>query len=360
MYIKDYSFFHRENRNNNYSFKMFLMSEFNPALIFLANIYADAFDNRQTTEVYANGVMQVSIFVSVNYNGNSDGIEDEIKNYVRDNVVILRLKDNGDKEEVDWDYSDTSNGFPHDIEYHGDGGTASDIRTPLYFTVPPGSVGKYRWIAKMGEQETSTNTPVTINARRFQPLADGSQFEFAKRVTRNDNSLCVLRYKDGVFPVTQKLMKAYEYKGIKFTKTGGNSWLSKYGHTIFRSAIFVEYRDNYINVAKDNQKYELNEIEFDAERIIVTPLATFQGWELPSKFSSSEIDEAWIDGVVIVQSKTLILYQFILDIPIFPFFNYDYESYEFQDNFGNIVEIEFDWEDYDDDWKIKSAIVRYP
>ena len=141
------------------------MSEFNPALVFLANIYADAFDNRQTTEVYANGVMQVSIFVSVNYNGNSDGIEDEIKDYVRDNVVILRLKDNGDKEKVDWDYSDTSNGFPHDIEYHGDGGTASDIRTTLYFTVPPGSEGKYRWIAKMGEQETSTNTPVTINAR---------------------------------------------------------------------------------------------------------------------------------------------------------------------------------------------------
>ena len=68
------------------------MSEFNPALIFLANIYADAFDKRQTTEVYANGVMQVSIFVSVNYNGNASGIEDEIKDYVRDKAVIYRLR----------------------------------------------------------------------------------------------------------------------------------------------------------------------------------------------------------------------------------------------------------------------------
>ena len=39
----------------------------------------------------------------------------------------------------------------------------ADIRTPLYFTVPLGSAGKHRWIAKMGEQETSVNTPVTIN-----------------------------------------------------------------------------------------------------------------------------------------------------------------------------------------------------
>ena len=144
------------------------MSEFNPALIFLANIYADSFDNRQTTEVYANGVMQVSIFVSVNYNGNADGIEDEIKDYVRDNVVILRLKDNGGKEEVDWDYSDTSNGFPHDIEYHGGGGTASDIRTPLYFTVPPGSEvstgGLLKWENR--KQVLTHQSPLTLEDSR--------------------------------------------------------------------------------------------------------------------------------------------------------------------------------------------------
>ena len=45
--------------------------------------------------------------------------------------------------------------------------------------------------------------------------------------------------------------------------------------------------------------------------------------------------------------------------PLFPF---DYPTYKFQDNFGNIIDIEFDWfkEDGTEDWKVKSAIVRYP
>ena len=328
------------------------MSDFNPALVFLANIYADAFSNRQTTEVYANGVMQVSIFVSVNYNGNADGIEDKIKDYVRDNVVIYRLRDNGDKEEVDWIYSDTSNGFPHDIEYHDGGGTASDIRIPFYFTVPPGSVAKHRWIAKMGEQETSTNTPVTINARKFQPLADGSQFEFVKRVSRDDhNSLSVIRYKAGAFPDTQKLVKAHKYKGIKFTSTGGNSWLSRY--KLMGSAVFVEYKDDHINLANSDTIYQDDEYEADTE--YEGFFYAFENWDGPTKFSSSELDKAWIDGVVIVQCGLLTLLPEYGKVP-------EFDTYKLQDNFGNIVEIKMDFDGGDDwdDWKIKSAVVHYP
>ena len=341
---------------------MLLMSDFNPALIFLANIYADAFDNRQTTEVYANDVMQVSVFVSVNYNGNSDGIEDNIKDYVRDNVVIIRLKDNGEKEEVDWVYSETSNGFPHDIEYHGEGGTASDIRTPLYFTVPHDSVGRHRWIARMGEQETSTSTPVTINARKFQTLTDGSQFEFIKLADRDFSNLCVLRYIPRVFPETQRLMKAYENKGIKFTKTGGNSWLSKYNLGTRLSAIFVDYRDNYINFAKNAGVYQLG--EFETDRDLKFPLWTMGPFEDPSLFTSSEIEEAWTYGFIIVQIQGLLLLsEEIPGSPIYPVHPFSYDTYKIQDNFGNIIEIEFDWgdeENDDEDWTVKRAIVRYP
>ena len=333
------------------------MSDFNPALIFLANIYADGFSNRQTTEVYANAVMQVSVFVSVNYNGNSDGIEDEIKDYVRDNVVIYRMRDNGDKEEVDWVYSETSNGFPHDIEYNDREGSSSDIRTPLYFTVPLGSVGKHRWIAKMEEQETSVNTPVTINVRRFQLLADGSQIEFIKRVYRNGNTLCVLRYKPGVFPETQMLMKAYKNKGIKFTKTGGNSWLSIYYMSPYLSGIFIGYKDNYINVAKGFETYKPGEYESDMS--MEFPLYTMGSWSGPTSFTSSEVEETWAEGVAIVQSTTLFLFYNVMGVPAIPVLPFHYRYYEFQDNFGNIVEIEFDWGERDD-WEIKGAIVRYP
>ena len=338
------------------------MSEFNPALIVLANIYADAFDSRQTTEVYANDVMQVSIFVSVNYKGNASGIEDEIKDYVRDKAVIYRLMDNGGKEEVDWVYSDTSNGFPHDIEYHDKGGTASDIRTPFFFTVPPDSEGKHRWIAKLGEKETNPNTPVIINARRFNILVDGSQFEFIEIAKRDNDTLCVLCYKPGVFPDTQRLMKYYENKGVKFTKTGGNSWLGMY---IIRnmSAIFVDYRDNYINLAKDDVLYKTDEYEADKDwQYRHYPLYTSKPWETPSSFTPSEIEEGWIKGAIIVQCRNLmLLVERYPGVPPFPISHFHYPTYKFQDNFGNIIEIEFDWfEENWDDWKVKSAIVRYP
>ena len=49
----------------------------------------------------------------------------------------------------------------------------------------------------------------------------------------------------------------------------------------------------------------------------------------------------------------------VVDIPMIPVFPFHYKYYEFQDNFGNIVAIEFDVnEDYD--WELKGAIVRYP
>ena len=339
---------------------MFLMSDFNPALIFLANIYADGFSNRQTTEVYANAVMQVSVFVSVNYNGNSDGIEDKIRDYVRDNVVIYEMRNNGDKEEVDWVYSETSNGFPHDIEYNDRGESTSDIRTPFYFTVPLGSVGIHRWIAKMGEQETSVNTPLTINARRFQLLVDGSQIEIVKRVYRNSNSLCVLRYKPGVFPETQMLMKVYKNKGIKFTKTGGNSWLSKYDFPPYFSAIFVEYKDNYIHLAKDFETY--NHGEYESDMIFVLPLCTMGIFESASSFTKSEIEETWAEGVAFVQSSVLMLFYCITWAPVAPVHAIQYQTYEFQDNFGNIIEVKFDWGDNksDDAWTVNKTIVRYP
>ena len=48
-----------------------------------------------------------------------------------------------------------------------------------------------------------------------------------------------------------------------------------------------------------------------------------------------------------------------MGVPSLPVLQFRYKYYEFQDNFGNIVEIEFDWGE-GDDWEIKGAIVRYP
>ena len=332
------------------------MSEFNSTLVMLANIYADGFTNRQTTKVYANGVMQVSIFVSVNYKGNSSGLEDNIKKYVQDNVEIYSLTDNGNMEKVDWDRSSTSNGFPHDLDYGSRGRSSSDKRAPLYFTVPPDSEGKYRWIAKLGEQETSVNTPVTIDVHEFQPLADGSQFEVAKRVkgTDDNTTLCVLRYKAGIFPDAQKLVKVYKYRGIKFTKTGGNSWLGLHNEVLIPplSGILLEYKEDHFNFAVHSYLYNPGEYEStgdDQEE----PFGTFYppGNDI---FSKQEIEDAWIDGVIIVQSQTLTMFYGMMPYSIAD------ATHEFQDNFGNIVAIHFDIWDDNSDLKIESAIVHYP
>ena len=172
-----------------------------------------------------------------------------------------------------------------------------------------------------------------------------------------------------------QIHKAYKYKGVKFTKTGGNSWLSKYNITLptVSSAIFVEYKASYINFAKNDLKYRPGDYESDILSeyalcsgncaIVVDFCDDEDDCVGPSNFSSSEIEDAWIDGVVIVQSTTLVLSlsRFIISY-LAPAF--DYETYEFQDNFSNIVAIEFDWDldpgELGVDWKVKRVIVLYP
>ena len=53
------------------------------------NIFADQFSDRQDTRVFNNGVMQVSVFISVSYNGEAS--EDKIIIYVQNNAVIYSL-----------------------------------------------------------------------------------------------------------------------------------------------------------------------------------------------------------------------------------------------------------------------------
>ena len=84
---------------------------FNASNIQLANLYTDHSQQYLTTDVYANGVMQAAVWVSINYNGSTDGIESQINNYVYNNTKILNTNGNA----VTWTKSSASNGYPHDI-----------------------------------------------------------------------------------------------------------------------------------------------------------------------------------------------------------------------------------------------------
>ena len=168
------------------------MSAFDPTLIILANIYASQSDKRQDTSVYANNAMQVSLFVSVNYNGDTDeAILDQIKGYVQDNVVIYTLNDGMSPLSSEWVKSTTSNEFHHDLDHSSDKlGVTSDIRVPLYFTVPFNSEGEHKWIAKLGDTQTNSDTPVTVHVHGFSITA--SDFTIETRDHADQSGLKVL------------------------------------------------------------------------------------------------------------------------------------------------------------------------
>uniref|UniRef100_A0A1X7U3P3 Uncharacterized protein n=1 Tax=Amphimedon queenslandica TaxID=400682 RepID=A0A1X7U3P3_AMPQE len=224
---------------------MVTMSAIDPALIILVNIYCDMYQTWQEAKVYNNGVMQVSVFVSVNYNG--EGVsEDEIIEYVQNNVDIYSLNFG---ENVQWAKSTTDNGFPHDIDHVANKKESvspngfSDIRVPLYFTVPGGGAeGEHRWIAKLNGKQTSTNTPLTVTVETFK--VDKNKFEIVDRVKFGCIVLRVLKYTDNAFPSNvQKLVKCFDYQGIKFSGTGGNVWISLMAKKGKKLGGFIQYRE---------------------------------------------------------------------------------------------------------------------
>lgn len=187
---------------------MYTMSTIDLALIMLINIYADEFGQRHDTNVYNNGVMQVSVFLSVNYN--REASEDEIITYVQDNAVVYSLTY---KENVKWQNSTTDNGFHHDLDYVANKKASVppksvlDIKAPLYFTVPSGTAeGTHRWIAKLGDRQTNDNTPLTITIKTFN--VSGDDLEIVNREGVDCHQL--RKYKSDIYPESQKLVKCID------------------------------------------------------------------------------------------------------------------------------------------------------
>uniref|UniRef100_A0A1X7VDR3 Uncharacterized protein n=1 Tax=Amphimedon queenslandica TaxID=400682 RepID=A0A1X7VDR3_AMPQE len=285
---------------------MFTMSAIDPALLILVNIYADKFRDEQGTKVYNNGVMQVSVFVSVNYNGEAS--ENEIIEYVQKHVVIYSLNF---EEDVKWTKSTKDNGFHHDIDRAANTKfnasmppkIISDIRAPLYFTIPGGTAeGEHRWIAKLNGKQTNVNTPLTVTVKGFEVSAD--QLEIVERAEVDCHKLRVLKYRgDAPFPDSQKLMNCIHYKGIKFIGSGGNSWvsmaMSTKGHKL---GVFVDHNvKSNIKIAKAGHFHYSHEMDKqDIEDSGVANWITCDCLDKSLDFTNKDITEAWNKGVVMV------------------------------------------------------------
>uniref|UniRef100_A0A1X7UK57 Uncharacterized protein n=1 Tax=Amphimedon queenslandica TaxID=400682 RepID=A0A1X7UK57_AMPQE len=349
---------------------MYTMSAIDPALIILVNIYADQFSDRQETSVYNNGVMQVSVFVSVNYNGEAS--EDDIIAYVQDNVDIYSLNYG---ENVQWQRSTTDNGFHHDIEHAANKNAPmppkmiSDIRAPLYFTVPFGTAeGEHRWIVKLDGKQTSDSTPLTVNVNLFSVSED--DFEISEIASLSGIVLRALKYKKGVFPDTQKLVKSIEYKGLKFTGTSANSWvsmaMSSKGHKL---GVFIEYREtSSINIATEYHFYDRNKVvkkNLDSYECIYRIVPICDSLDNTANIDSTDIEDAWNEGIAMVMihdSSTSIACEAFESSNMFLDHNFETNDFEFEDNFGGRVEVKLNWDagDWWGTWKVTDAKVVHP
>uniref|UniRef100_A0A1X7T3K3 Uncharacterized protein n=1 Tax=Amphimedon queenslandica TaxID=400682 RepID=A0A1X7T3K3_AMPQE len=345
---------------------MFTMSAIDPALLILVNIYADLNDDRQSTKVYNNGVMQVSVFVSVNYNGEAS--EEDIIAYVQENVVIYSLNYG---ENVKWEKSTKDNGFHHDIDHAYNKNESpppkiiSDVRAPLYFTVPGGiAEGEHRWIAKLNGKQTNDDTPLTVTVERFDVSNGDVVIEERKDVNVPCHKMLVLKYKKDVFPDAQKLVKLLKYKGIKFTGKGGNSWvsmsMSSKGNKL---GAFVEYGvTSNIKIADEGRyshnKMEIHDLEENGKDIIIFCDCIQHSLD----FTSKAIEEAWNAGILMVQVRdwSVQLQQYThnywrdMDYLLNPFL--------VEDNFGSRMEVKINWDkgDWYGDWAVESVTVVYP
>ena len=339
------------------------VAAFVAAYIGLANIYTDKFENWNTAKVYSNGVMQVSIFLSVNYKEDATGIEDQIIKYVQENAVIYSLNSEAN---VTWKKSTKSNGFYHDIDHAGTEGNdtkTSDIRVPLYFTVPPYSEGEHRWIAKLGEEETSQ--PVTITIKRH--VVEASNLQIAEKDYYDGVTLRVLRYKPGIYPDMHRLRKLRIYKGLKFWATGGTAWVSMFkqrnGHKV---GAFLEYKNLTVNVARNKIIYAsdmITQSEYDRKCIVRKTMGN--SWDCGQNMPSDKLLRAWNDGIVMILLRDM---HFGLGcIPpgggIAHVEEFWIEDHELEDTFGSRIAISINWDvsgSWWGGWNVTKADIIYP
>ena len=352
--------------------KMYTMSAFDPALIMLVNIYADQYNDRQETSVYNNGVMQVSVFLSVYYIGEGAS-ENEIIEYVQNNAEIYSLDY---AENIQWSKSTTDNGFSHDIYFAGYGRNASvppkssEIRVPLYFTVPGGAArDSYRWIGKMDGQRTDIAYPLNVIVESFEVSA--LDFEIVERAKFDSLVMRVLKYtREYVYPSdVHKIRNLVDYSGFKFIGTGGNTWVSMLSRKRDKMGVFVEYRvTKNIHIDVYYTEYARDEVviknypNHECHGKILTTGITLTD---TSKLDPTVVDNAWNEGLVMIQigpSHSSTAIQCMVPGYGWKMQNFALDHYVLQDTCGGRVEVSINWnvDGYFGVWEVTEAKVVYP
>lgn len=378
------------------------MAGFDPSKIQLQDIYTDAIEQTKETHVFGNGKMQAMVFPSVSYRGDtSPEIITKVKEYVASNTNIYVVNYYGSLEPLNtasWIKSSYSNKFAHDIYRNSSapaGGifpetqSSYDIRAPIFFVVPAGTWGQYRWVAELGGQYTNLTDEVTVKCQELALVPDN--FSVAD-VARNDKAtLRVLKYNHfgSLANTTVQLTRCYDYKGILFSNPPGggegNCWVvysenkfldSTYSESIQKVGCFVVYNAQNISIGQGDVTYHPSQyttcgMPNSNQDLQISD--SFTGLQITryesnmdscsdaANLSQGALLSAWNQGIPMVElDKTCISSVHYSFGEGFMSAKFSLQGFKVQDNFGNIVELYFDW-DYGSShlWKVNYCSVAY-
>ena len=346
---------------------------FSSSNIQLTGFYTDGSQNILTTDVYANGVMQAEVWVSINYNGSTSGIESNINSYVYNHTIIYQLSGSS-KTKVNWTKSATSNSFLHDIKRGGvqSQTITSDYRVPIYLTVPKAIGGLYKWIAELDGVQTSSSSPVEVTVTTIAPSA--SDVEISDVTTHNQSVLRSVRYTHSTLPGNH-LLRNWRYEGVHLMAGGGNCWIVMM-HNGYSCASLTSGGDQ-VRVGYCNRTYRVDKGECEVKNpqssvgltASETEFTTSQfDWQDSTAIASNYIQQASTDGhlamvgVIPCSSQYYNFHLWSNSSSGHANFTYDPVA---QDNFGNKIKLVMNWNDgskggrHNRDWKVIEVQLAY-
>lgn len=350
------------------------MTTYNPNDIQISGLYTDAHVSSTSTSVYANGKMQVLVFPSCNYYPSGTGYQSEppIVQYIYENTEIYVLDDSGMMSLLTWEKSKISNEFLHNAgssslmvgaEKHGEAsiksqvGTSriSDLRVPMYFTVPSGIVPKtYKWVARLNGVTTNKKVPVTVNVSNFSVSA--SDFVIQDYLRQGNCTMKIIKYTHSRIPATQLLVKCIDYKGCIFG-SGGSCWIALMKDHV--CGVFLIHPNSYNLVAYCNKKYENWNYTLKGVSLSKsgqTLMTSDNSWD--EIVDQRDVEIGWTHGVVMKRIHSS-------NLSIINKGNGDRSEswvaggFKVQDNFGNAVlfDIDFD-ESSGGSWAVTNPVVQ--
>lgn len=338
----------------------------------LQDVYTDSIDLLKETNVYGNGRMQVMVFPSVSYHGeNSEEDIENVKSYVAEHTKIHAVKMDGQTEPLDtnvWVQESTSNEFLHDIYRSATLSSSStktlyDIRVPLFFVVPTAALGPYRWIAELNGEYTKLTDAITITCVKLTLSLDN--FVITEMEKQGQATLKVLQYNlaGSLANTTTQLTQCYENKGILFTnppaKEWGNCWFIENWPDPVRATCFISKEKQTVSVGKKDASYSYDDTfktencPFDVSNDLKLTPVSLHDDDPYNDATKLNLDASRKLGIPMLCLKDAFL-AISGSAPPAGYY-YDLEDFKVEDNFGNILEISFDWLD----WKVKKFSIIF-